>query len=145
MTLFQRKQPRIAARPRLDIDMQDAVVYAIGDVHGCYKELRALEQKILLDSLRFQSRKIIVMLGDYIDRGFQSARVLDHLLAPPPKGFQRICLAGNHEVAMLNYLDGNLSREPWLATGGLQTLFPMASIRRASPASTGAARRSTGA
>ncbi|RUT89997.1 MULTISPECIES: metallophosphoesterase family protein [unclassified Mesorhizobium] len=122
MTLFQRK-PRIAARARLDIDMQDAVVYAIGDVHGCYKELRALEQKILLDSLRFQGHKIIVMLGDYIDRGLQSARVLDHLLAPPPKGFQRICLAGNHEVAMLNYLDGNLSREPWLATGGLQTLF----------------------
>ncbi|WP_214472413.1 metallophosphoesterase [Mesorhizobium sp. dw_380] len=122
MTLFQRK-PRIAARARLDIDLQDTTVYAIGDVHGCYKELRSLEQKILLDSLRFQGRKIIIMLGDYVDRGPQSARVLDHLLAPPPKGFQRICLAGNHEVAMLHYLDGNLSREPWLATGGLQTLF----------------------
>ena len=122
MTFFQRK-PRIAQRARLDIDMQDTVVYAVGDVHGCYKELRSLEQKILLDSLRFQGRKIIIMLGDYIDRGLQSARVLDHLLAPPPKGFQRICLAGNHEVAMLNYLDGHLSRESWLATGGLQTLF----------------------
>ncbi|WP_333474485.1 metallophosphoesterase [Mesorhizobium qingshengii] len=70
MTLFQRK-PRIAQRARLDIDMQDTVVYAVGDVHGCYKELRSLEQKILLDSLRFQGRKIIIMLGDYIDRGLQ--------------------------------------------------------------------------
>lgn len=105
------------------MDMQDTVVYAIGDVHGCYKELRALEQKILLDALRFRGRKIIIMLGDYIDRGIQSARVLDHLIAPPPKGFQRVCLAGNHEVAMLSYLDGYLSREPWLSAGGLETLF----------------------
>ena len=103
--------------------MQDTVVYAIGDVHGCYQELRSLEQKIQLDSRPFHGRKIIIMLGDYIDRGFQSARVLDHLMGPPPQGFQRICLAGNHEVAMLNYLDGHLSRKPWLAVGGLETLF----------------------
>jgi serine/threonine protein phosphatase 1 len=103
--------------------MQDTVVYAIGDVHGCYGELRSLEQKIQLDSLQFSGRKIIVMLGDYVDRGLQSARVLDHLLAPPPTSFQRICLAGNHEVALLNYLDGHLSREPWLSVGGLETLF----------------------
>jgi len=105
------------------MDMQDTVVYAIGDVHGCYKELLALEQKIMLDALPFRGRKIIIMLGDYIDRGIQSARVLDHLIAPPPKGFQRACLAGNHEVAMLDYLDGHLSRELWLAVGGLETLF----------------------
>ncbi|TGQ40632.1 serine/threonine protein phosphatase [Mesorhizobium sp. M00.F.Ca.ET.216.01.1.1] len=124
MTLFQRsRKPSTAARQRLEMDMQDTVVYAIGDVHGCYRELRSLEQKILLDSLPLRGRKIIIMLGDYVDRGLQSARVLDHLLAPPPKGFLRICLAGNHEVAMLNYLDGYLSREPWLAAGGLETLF----------------------
>jgi len=105
------------------MDMQDTVVYAIGDVHGCYKELLALEQKILLDALPFRGRKIIIMLGDYVDRGIQSARVLDHLIAPPPRGFLRACLAGNHEVAMLNYLDGHLSRELWLAAGGLETLF----------------------
>ncbi len=103
--------------------MQDTVVYAIGDVHGCYKELRSLEQKILLDSQALHGRKIIIMLGDYVDRGIQSGRVLDHLMAPPPEGFLRICLAGNHEVAMLNYLDGHLSRESWLAAGGLETLF----------------------
>ncbi|WP_245274169.1 metallophosphoesterase family protein [Mesorhizobium sp. L103C105A0] len=103
--------------------MDDTVVYAIGDVHGCYKELLSLEQKIQLDALQFRGRKIIVMLGDYIDRGPQSARVLDHVLALPPTGFLRVCLAGNHEVAMLNYLDGYLSRDRWLAVGGRETLF----------------------
>ena len=105
------------------MDMEDTVVYAIGDVHGCYKELLSLEEKIALDALQFRGRKIIVMLGDYIDRGPQSARVLDHLLAPPPQGFLRVCLAGNHEVAMLHYLDGYLSRDRWLAVGGRETLF----------------------
>lgn len=124
MSLFQRsRKPRAAPRERLQMDMQDTVVYAIGDVHGCYNELRSLEQKILLDALPFRGRKIIIMLGDYVDRGPQSKRVLDHLTAPPPRGFLRVCLAGNHEVAMLNYLDGYLPREPWLATGGLETLF----------------------
>ena len=105
------------------MDMEDTVVYAIGDVHGCYKELLSLEEKIALDGLQFRGRKIIIMLGDYIDRGPQSARVLDHLLAPPPKGFLRVCLAGNHEVAMLHYLDGYLARDRWLAVGGRETLF----------------------
>lgn len=105
------------------MDMRDTVVYAIGDVHGCHDELRALEQKILLDALQFRGRKIIIMLGDYVDRGPQSRRVIEHLMAPPPKGFLRVCLAGNHEVAMLNYLDGYLSRDPWLAVGGRETLY----------------------
>nr|WP_328824627.1 metallophosphoesterase family protein [Mesorhizobium neociceri] len=103
--------------------MEDTVVYAVGDVHGCYKELKSLEEKIALDARQFSGRKIIVMLGDYIDRGPQSARVIDHLLALPPEGFLRVCLAGNHEVAMLNYLDGYLSRDRWLAVGGRETLF----------------------
>ncbi|WP_235984020.1 metallophosphoesterase family protein [Mesorhizobium neociceri] len=105
------------------MDMEDTVVYAVGDVHGCYKELKSLEEKIALDARQFSGRKIIVMLGDYIDRGPQSARVIDHLLALPPEGFLRVCLAGNHEVAMLNYLDGYLSRDRWLAVGGRETLF----------------------
>lgn len=124
MSLFQRsRRPRPLPRERLVMDMRDTVVYAVGDVHGCYDELRALEQKIQLDAAKFRGRKIIIMLGDYIDRGPQSRRVIEHLMAPPPKGFLRVCLAGNHEVAMLNYLDGYLSREPWLAVGGRETLY----------------------
>ncbi|TIV95392.1 MAG: serine/threonine protein phosphatase, partial [Mesorhizobium sp.] len=115
MSLFQRsKRPRPAPRERLVMDMRDTIVYAIGDVHGCHDELRALEQKIELDAQQFRGRKIIIMLGDYIDRGPHSRRVVDHLMAPPPRGFQRVCLVGNHEVALLFYLDGHLSRETWL-------------------------------
>ncbi|TIS60670.1 metallophosphoesterase family protein [Mesorhizobium sp. WSM3862] len=110
-------------RERLMMDMRDTVVYAIGDVHGCYDELRTLEQKIELDALQFRGRKIIIMLGDYVDRGPNSRRVVEHLMAPPPEGFMRVCLAGNHEVAMLAYLDGHLSLEPWLRVGGRETLF----------------------
>lgn len=105
------------------MDMRDTVVYAIGDVHGCYEELHTLEQKIELDALQFRGRKIIIMLGDYVDRGPNSRRVVEHLMAPPPEGFMRVCLAGNHEVAMLAYLDGHLSLEPWLRVGGRETLF----------------------
>lgn len=105
------------------MDMRGTVVYAIGDVHGCLDEMRALEDKIVRDAQRFSGRKIIIMLGDYIDRGPQSRRVVEHLLAPAPKGFLRVCLAGNHEVALLNYLDGTLSREPWLGYGARETLF----------------------
>lgn len=105
------------------MDMRDTVVYAVGDVHGCLEELRALEQKIQLDARQFRGRKLIIMLGDYIDRGPQSRRVVEHLMGPPPKGFLRICLAGNHEVALLSYLDGYLSREPWLGYGARETLF----------------------
>ena len=105
------------------MDMRDMVVYAIRDVHGCHDELRALEQKIQIDAQRFSGRKIIIMLGDYIDRGPHSRRVVEHLMAPPPRDFQRVCLVGNHEVALLLYLDGYLSRETWLGYGGRETLF----------------------
>ncbi|WP_245502708.1 metallophosphoesterase, partial [Mesorhizobium sp. M1A.F.Ca.IN.020.06.1.1] len=63
------------------MDMRDTVVYAIGDVHGCYDELSTLEQKIELDALQFRGRKIIIMLGDYVDRGPNSRRVVEHLMA----------------------------------------------------------------
>ena len=104
------------------MDMQDTVVYAIGDVHAVRNSDR-WSRRSNCDALAFRGRKIIIMLGDYVDRGTQSARVLDHLVAPPPRGFLRVCLAGNHEVAMLNYLDGYLSRELWLTAGGLETLY----------------------
>lgn len=110
-------------RARLRLDLRDTVVYAIGDVHGCLDELLALEQVVARDAGQFPGRKLVVMIGDYVDRGPASAQVLDHLVAPPLPGFERICLCGNHEMAMLDYLEGRIGLAGWLAMGGEQTLL----------------------
>lgn len=110
-------------RPRIRIGLQGTVVYAVGDVHGCYEELRSLERKIVADAAGLDRMKLIIMLGDYVDRGPSSAGVIDHLLQPPPEGFRRICLAGNHETAFLDYIDGKLARDLWLSGGGGPTLL----------------------
>jgi serine/threonine protein phosphatase 1 len=107
-------------RIRLDID--GLVVYAVGDVHGCLDELLALEAIIADDASRIADEKLIIMLGDYVDRGPRSCDVLEHLSQPPPPGFDRICLMGNHERFMLDFLDGRITLADWLTVGGLPTL-----------------------
>lgn len=109
--------------PRLLLDMSNTVVYAVGDVHGCLDALLALERNIVEDAAKLPGHKLIVMLGDYIDRGPSSAQVLDHLAAATPAGFERICLAGNHELAMLDYLEGRIGLQSWLRIGAEPTLL----------------------
>jgi serine/threonine protein phosphatase 1 len=110
-------------RARVRLDMADIAIYAIGDVHGCLDELLALERVIVQDAESLPGRKLIVMLGDYVDRGPASAPVLDHLIAPPPRGFERICLCGNHEMVMLDYIEGLAGRAGWIAMGAEPTLL----------------------
>ncbi|WP_206427869.1 metallophosphoesterase family protein [Rhizobium sp. CIAT894] len=109
-------------RPRLTLDIAAVPTYAIGDIHGRYDLLVEAEEAILRDGARLPGRKLIVTLGDYIDRGPQSAQVIDHLMEPPPDGFDRICLAGNHEIAMLDYIDGWASYDDWMRMGSAQSL-----------------------
>ena len=118
-----RRKPGPPPRARLKLDVADTLIYAVGDVHGCLDELVALERAIVADAAGFSCRKLIVMLGDYVDRGPASSQVLDHLIAPPPAGFERICLAGNHELLMLDYLEERASLAKWVGLGGGATLL----------------------
>lgn len=110
------------SRTRLSFDEWPAAVYAIGDVHGCLDQLLALEQKIVADSRSIAGDKWLVTIGDHIDRGPGSAGVIAHLMAPPPPGFRRFCLLGNHEQMMLDFLDDPLANAHWLDEGGTATL-----------------------
>lgn len=109
-------------RPRLTLDIAAIPTYAIGDIHGRYDLLVKAEEAILRDGAQLPGRKLIVTLGDYIDRGPDSAKVITHLLEPLPDGFDRICLAGNHEVAMLDYIDGWVSFDDWMQMGSAELL-----------------------
>lgn len=119
--LFGSGAPAAAAAPHRLALADPGIIYAVGDVHGCLAPLLALEQQIVADAAQFAGPHTIVMLGDYVDRGPQSAQVLDHLLEPPPPGFRRICLVGNHEAEMLSVLRGGRSAS-WLEFGGRETL-----------------------
>ena len=98
-------------------------LYAIGDIHGRLDLLQQLHQLIEQDAGAKQSeRKVIVYLGDYVDRGLQSKGVLDCLLSGPPEGFEGVYLKGNHEEAILDFLRDYNFGNTWKYYGGLETL-----------------------
>jgi len=101
-------------------------VYAIGDVHGSFGALRLLHEEIAADlAARPVPDATLVHLGDYVDRGPDSAAVLDLLCGPLPGGLPArvINLMGNHEAMMLEALAGDLSAARlWLANGGVESL-----------------------
>ncbi len=101
----------------------DVRVYAVGDIHGRSELLGKMLQAIETDAAAHPAQKAIqIFLGDYIDRGFYSKEVVEMLVTPPPKGHERVCLMGNHEEALLHFLqDPNILRD-WANFGGYATL-----------------------
>lgn len=99
-------------------------VYAVGDIHGRFDLLKKLYDSIEADSCTIApgQRKIVIQLGDFIDRGDQSREVIDFLLANPLPGFESVFIKGNHEAEMGSFLTQPLPGHGWLAHGGLATL-----------------------
>jgi serine/threonine protein phosphatase 1 len=97
-------------------------VYCVGDIHGRLDLLQELHQLILDDANGYPGTKSVVYLGDYIDRGPQSREVLDLLIQQPLDDFDSICLLGNHERAMLDFLQHPEAAASWLSFGGQATL-----------------------
>lgn len=122
--LFRRKRPSGGKTGPKVLRLPDvpAAIYAVGDIHGCLALYQDLEAAIARDAEGIDGIKLIVCLGDVIDRGAQSAQVLDHLLAEAPAGFQRMVLRGNHEDMFLRFLDNPGGNLAWLDYGGDETL-----------------------
>lgn len=101
----------------------DTRVYAVGDVHGCAGLLERLHDEIRRDADSApESRKMIVYLGDYVDRGPDSAGVLSMLIERPLDGIDQVFLKGNHEDFLLRFLDDPGICDLWLMNGGRSTL-----------------------
>lgn len=64
---------------------------------------------------------MLVFLGDYVDRGPDSARVID-LLLMVRMSLPVICLAGNHELYALRFLRDAAFGPRWFDLGGRETL-----------------------
>ncbi|HEX2940941.1 MAG TPA: metallophosphoesterase family protein [Rhodopila sp.] len=102
-------------------------VYAVGDVHGCLDRLVSLHEMIAQDlAERPVKHATLIHLGDYVDRGSDSAQVIDWLINGPPVPAQAfINLMGNHEQMMLAAVASVDKEAPsmWLMNGGADSLL----------------------
>ncbi len=120
---MDRNRPHAARAPFASKAPAGTIVYAIGDIHGRLDLLQTLERKIERDDVDVDAeRRLIVCVGDYIDRGGDSFGVIEHLTQDPPDRFERICLIGNHESFLLRFLGDHTVAANWLDNGGRETL-----------------------
>jgi serine/threonine protein phosphatase 1 len=101
------------------------LIYAVGDVHGRLDLLEDLLGQIAADAAKIKPSgdMVLVLLGDYIDRGAYSRGVIDCLirLSGVP-GVELRVLKGNHEQALLDFLDEPEIGPAWVQQGGAATL-----------------------
>jgi serine/threonine protein phosphatase 1 len=76
----------------------------------------------LLEAIAPAPSDMVVMLGDYIDRGPDSRKVIDRLLKLRDECRLRPLL-GNHELMLLAALGGRAEFEFWRGCGGAETLL----------------------
>ena len=115
-------------------------VYAVGDVHGCLDALRTLHAMIAADlAERPVERALLIHLGDLIDRGPDSAGVVELLSAgAAPAGITEVVnLLGNHEAMLLAALEPGAKESvplQWLVNGGADALLSWGVPRKTEPA-----------
>ena len=112
----------LAAKPAAVASTPNGMrVYVIGDVHGRNDLLSDLAEQIERDCATATGEVVTVLLGDYVDRGPQSAAVVERLSANRFPTALR-ALRGNHEAMFLEFLDNPKIFKSWRRFGGLETL-----------------------
>jgi serine/threonine protein phosphatase 1 len=97
-------------------------VYAVGDVHGRLDLLVDMLARIEADiAARPGPLPLRVFLGDYIDRGPDSARVIEALIDLQARA-PTVCLCGNHETYALRFLMDASSLSVWSRVGAADTI-----------------------
>jgi serine/threonine protein phosphatase 1 len=98
-------------------------IYAVGDVHGRADLLDQVLSRIDADLVGASNcRPIQIFLGDYIDRGPSSRMVIDRLIERS-RTHEMVCLKGNHETYILEFLHNPAILGEWRQIGGLETLL----------------------
>jgi serine/threonine protein phosphatase 1 len=97
-------------------------IFAIGDIHGCIKQLVTLQDKIFNYPQYNKEEDLLLYLGDYIDRGPGSKDVINHILQLQTEGIKSIFLMGNHEQFMIDFLFNKINNlNNWIINGADQT------------------------
>jgi len=93
-----------------------SLTYVVPDLHGRFD--------LLMDGLmRISARAAgeagsIVLLGDYVDKGPDSRKIIEHLLGRPAGQWRYVALKGNHDAMMVEALRDAAKMDAWLEKGG---------------------------
>jgi len=96
------------------------LTFAVGDIHG--------RDDLLAEALAWIAQRagttpaLVVFLGDYVDRGPHSSRVVERLMKGSEGALSFICLRGNHEDMLVEAFHQPSSRQHWISNGGGATL-----------------------
>jgi serine/threonine protein phosphatase 1 len=93
-------------------------LFAISDIHGCYKPF----YELIVNCIKLKKSDQLILLGDYIDRGDRSKDVIDFIVDLKNTGFNVTPLAGNHEVMLLDSFYNPEILPLWLMNSGMSTL-----------------------
>jgi len=94
-----------------------SLTYVISDLHGRLDLLNVALDKILMNA-----PGTVVFTGDYIDRGPDSAGVVQRIMDGPKDGWRWVPIRGNHEDMMLECVRGTADLGWWVGNGGAATL-----------------------
>lgn len=112
------------ASPRCNLPAgpKGITIYAIGDIHGRLDLLDTIHGEIDAELANFGRRRAVeIYLGDYIDRGPNSAGVLSRLIGRSRAAYT-IFLRGNHEQLLMDFLAGAPCLEDWKEVGAVPCL-----------------------
>lgn len=102
--------------------VEGPLVYAVGDIHGQVRMLRAL-----LAGIPLKDEDTLLFIGDYIDRGEDSKAVIETLLELKQTRKNVVFLRGNHEQMMIEAREDDPESSTsalllWLTNGGATVL-----------------------
>ena len=128
---LHRVTQRSTARPDLSSDLHRETqsckvlilnvmnrLFAISDIHGCFKPF----YELVVNIIKLKKSDHLMLLGDYIDRGQQSKEVIDFIIDLQKKGYNITPLAGNHELMLMNSYSDPDMLPFWLMNNGMSTL-----------------------
>ena len=116
---FGKMQPAVPTVRRVPDGTR---VYCVGDIHGRDDLLGEMAEHVSADmKVRSFDHAVTVFLGDYVDRGLGSKRVVEQL-ARGEWPTSIIALAGNHEDLLMAFLENAEVLAVWRSLGGLETL-----------------------
>jgi serine/threonine protein phosphatase 1 len=105
------------------------MIYAVGDIHGEFELLEQLMVAVAADARACEIETAnVIFVGDYVDRGPDSNKVIARLMGgfPDYEQFTTRCLLGNHEQLFLDFVEKQDAKlmSNWLryVNGGEETL-----------------------